>query len=172
MTKKLQDTVVEEVEVAEVETKAPSKASNKKSKEVEASIPVSDISNIISAVMDNMPSPAPAQEHSVPLENRISQETRVLEANRKKLANTFATEDKIAVIISPSYRPYLGKTASFSINGIAIYVPCDGQTHMVNASHAALIRETLSRYDKDIARQQRLSNVSNNIDSDPGVPKV
>lgn len=181
--KKIQDTVNEELvgeeldleeevveELGEVDVPKKSKAKSKAKVSDEPMITAS-VSDIVKATVEAVQGTQPISKESVPLENQISQQTRVVEANRKMLTSKFSKESKVPITISPSYRPYLGTVAMFSINGIAVYIPCDGRAHMVNTSHAALVYETLQKYDADTTRQQRLSNVSNNIDSEPGVPK-
>lgn len=85
---------------------------------------------------------------------------------RQALAQTYKVEGKVPVSISPSYRPHFGSTAMISVNGISVYVPCDGRAYSINATHAAELFETIDRIDLQLTRQQGASNMS--IESSPG----
>lgn len=91
-----------------------------------------------------------------------------LEAKRKSLVNVYRSENKIPVTISPFYAPYLGRVVRESVNGIIVDVPADGQTYLINKTHADHIIAKIKRIDAMIARQKRAGDVSNNFESAPG----
>ena len=91
-----------------------------------------------------------------------------VDRKRQELAHAYGKEKKVPVTISPSYRPHFGSNAMISVNGISVYVPCDGRAYSINATHAAELFETISRIDLQLTRQQGMSNVGMNIESSPG----
>lgn len=91
-----------------------------------------------------------------------------LEAKRKSLVQVYRNEKKVPVTISPFYAPYLGKVVRESVNGIIVDVPADGQTYMINKTHADHIIAKIKRIDAMIARQKRAGDVSNNFETAPG----
>lgn len=91
-----------------------------------------------------------------------------LEAKRKSLVSVYRSEEKLPVTISPFYAPYLGRVVRQSVNGIIVDVPADGQTYMINKTHANHIIAKIKRIDAMIARQKRAGDVSNNFEQAPG----
>ena len=91
-----------------------------------------------------------------------------LEAKRKSLVQVYRNEKKVPVTISPFYAPYLGRVVRESVNGIIVDVPADGQTYMINKTHADHIIAKIKRIDAMIARQKRAGDVSNNFETAPG----
>lgn len=91
-----------------------------------------------------------------------------LEAKRKGLVNVYRKEEKLPVTISPFYAPYLGRVVRESVNGIIVDVPADGQTYLINKTHADHIIAKIKRIDAMIARQKRAGDVSNNFENAPG----
>lgn len=90
------------------------------------------------------------------------------EAERKSLVTKYREQDKIAVTISPFYAPYLGKVVRQSVNGVFVDIPADGNTYMVNKTHAAHIIHKIKKIDAMIARQKRAGDVSKNFENAPG----
>lgn len=102
------------------------------------------------------------------VEAKAARKYNELEAKRKSLVNVYRNEDKIAITISPFYAPYLGRVVRASVNGIFVDIPADGQTYMVNKTHANHIVAKIKRIDAMIARQKRAGDVSNNFEYSPG----
>lgn len=90
------------------------------------------------------------------------------DAARHAVSQEYEREDKATVSISPSYRPYLGSTAMISANGIAVYIPVNGRPYRVNKTHAAILYETLARYDASIMKQKGMADIQGNIEDSPG----
>lgn len=91
-----------------------------------------------------------------------------LEAKRKSLVTVYRNEEKVPVTISPFYAPYLGRVVRVSVNGIIVDIPADGQTYMINKTHADHIISKIKRIDAMIARQKRAGDISNNFEHAPG----
>lgn len=91
-----------------------------------------------------------------------------LEAKRKRLVTQYRGQKKIPVTISPFYAPYLGRVVRVSVNGIIVDIPADGQTYMINKTHADHVVAKIKRIDAMIARQKKAGDISNNFEHAPG----
>lgn len=91
-----------------------------------------------------------------------------LESKRKSLVGVYREEEKFPVTISPFYAPYLGNVVRVSVNGIIVDIPADGQTYMINKTHADHVICKIKRIDAMIARQKRAGDVQNNFEHAPG----
>jgi len=91
-----------------------------------------------------------------------------LESKRKALVYKYRNEKKVPVTISPFYAPYLGRVVRVSVNGIIVDIPADGQSYMINQTHADHILAKIKRIDAMIARQKRAGDVANNFEHSPG----
>lgn len=90
------------------------------------------------------------------------------EAGRRKLGEKFRKEEKVAVSISPLYKPYFGKVMTVTINGISCAVPVDGKTYLVPKSFAEEVNIRKFRQDELMEKAKKLSDVQNNFESSPG----
>lgn len=90
------------------------------------------------------------------------------ESERKSLYNVYKAEGKVPVTISPFYAPYLGRVVRQDVNGFIVDIPANGQTYMVNETHAIEIITRIKRIDAMLARQKRAGDISNNFESAPG----
>ena len=91
-----------------------------------------------------------------------------LEAKRKSLVTVYREEKKVPVTLSPFYAPYLGRVVRVAVNGIIVDIPADGQTYMINKTHADHVISKIKRIDAMIARQKKAGDVSNNFEHAPG----
>jgi len=92
----------------------------------------------------------------------------VAEANKHELAKEYTAEEKVPVYLAPLYKPYFGNVMPVCINGISIFFPVDGTTHMVPRSYAAIIEERRQAVDAIINKQGRMANISSNVETSPG----
>lgn len=102
------------------------------------------------------------------VEAQAARKYNELEAKRKGLVNVYRNEKKVPVTLSPFYAPYLGRVVRVSVNGIVVDIPADGQTYMINKTHADHVISKIKRIDAMIARQKRAGDVSNNFEYAPG----
>jgi len=98
----------------------------------------------------------------------LSKQVNVLEETRKSVAVTYKNEKKVAVQGSPMYRPYFGNNMPIIINGVAIYVPLDGQQYEIPESFAAVFLDRISRVDEQIRVRKQMASVSENSESYAG----
>ena len=95
-------------------------------------------------------------------------EVRRLQIKQKDLAKEYAQQDKVEVTISPMYAPHFGKIMPVVINGIPIYVPCDGRSYKIPKTYAKTVRARIRAVDDQIQRNRKLSDVRNNEESYAG----
>ena len=98
----------------------------------------------------------------------LSKKVNALEETRKSVAVTYKNEKKVAVQGSPMYRPYFGNNMPVIINGVAIYVPLDGQQYEIPESFAAVFLDRISRVDEQIRVRKQMASVSENSESYAG----
>ena len=85
-----------------------------------------------------------------------------------RLVETYRGEKKVPVQGSPMYRPYFGNNMPIILNGIAIYVPLDGQQYEIPESFAAIFLDRISRIDEQINMRKQMAAISDNIESYAG----
>jgi len=93
---------------------------------------------------------------------------RSADAKRNRAAREYMNEDKVTVSISPLYKPYFGRVANISVNGISVYIPVDGRSYRINKTHAAATYEAISKIDAANERKSRMAEVTGNVESSPG----
>ncbi len=98
----------------------------------------------------------------------LSKQVNALEETRKSVAVAYKNEKKVAVQGSPMYRPYFGNNMPIIINGVAIYVPLDGQQYEIPESFAAVFLDRISRVDEQIRVRKQMASVSENSESYAG----
>lgn len=89
-------------------------------------------------------------------------------AHNSRLVDYYKGEKKIPVQGSPMYRPYFGNNMPIILNGIAVYVPLDGQQYEIPESFAAIFLDRISRIDEQINMRKRMSAISDNIEAYAG----
>jgi len=102
------------------------------------------------------------------IEREQSMEVRNLQLHQKGLAEKYRKEDKVEVTISPMYRPHFGNKMPVIINGIPIYVPCDGKAYKIPKTYAGVVKGRVRHVDDQIKRAARLSNVRENVEEYAG----
>ena len=90
------------------------------------------------------------------------------ELRRRELVHFYKSQDKVAVSISPLYKPYFGSSMTVSVNGIAIIIPCDGKTYMIPKTHAAEALGRIYKTDQIIEKKKRMRDVPGNFERNPG----
>lgn len=88
--------------------------------------------------------------------------------NLDNLANKYRSEEKVPMAVSPLYRPYFGNVMKVSINGISIYMPIDNTTHKIPKTFADEIHSRIKAIDSIMKKQDKMSNIANNLESTPG----
>lgn len=90
------------------------------------------------------------------------------QAHNRRLVDFYKGEKKVPVQGSPMYRPYFGNNMPIILNGIAVYVPLDGQQYEIPESFAAIFMDRISRIDEQINMRKRMSAISDNIEAYAG----
>jgi hypothetical protein len=100
--------------------------------------------------------------------NELNAKVNALEVQRKKVSEVYKKEKKVAVQGSPMYRPYFGNSMPIILNGVAVYVPLDGQQYEIPESFAAVFLDRISRIDEQINMRKQMAAVSENVETYAG----
>lgn len=95
-------------------------------------------------------------------------ELHSVELKRRELVKHYKNEEKVSVTVSPMYRPYFGNTMTVAVNGITVFIPCDGKPYNLPKTHATLVMSRIARVDDMLTRAEKLQNVKANVESSPG----
>lgn len=102
------------------------------------------------------------------IEKSVERKSRELDIAQKNLVDVYKKERKVSVRVAPSYAKYFGRVMRVSINGISVAVKCDGVSVQLPESFAAEVMRRMSEMDKYELRQDKMANISRNIESSPG----
>lgn len=103
-----------------------------------------------------------------PVQVNSDRKVQLLENRRRELALEYRKEKKIPVSISPMYRPYFGNVLRIAVNGISVFVPCNGKTYDVPSTFAAELNRKRARIDALLTRQQKVGDVNSNFERTVG----
>lgn len=93
----------------------------------------------------------------------LNSEVKKAEMYRKTtLQQTYLSQPKVAVTISPMYKPYFGEVMEVIINGIYISVPCDGRHHEIPETFADEVNRRIMAVDESNRRADQMADVANN----------
>lgn len=95
-----------------------------------------------------------------------------LQDRKMQLHKYYLAEPKVRVTISPFYRPHFGNTMLVGLNGLNIYVPCDGKGYEIPKSFADIVHERIMRVDDQVTRQNRMADIANNHERSIGELKL
>ena len=102
------------------------------------------------------------------LNSALETKVTALRNKNKRLVDYYRNEKKVPVQGSPMYRPYFGNNMPIIINGIAIFVPLDGQQYEIPESFAAIFFDRISRIDEQINMRKRMAAISDNVEAYAG----
>lgn len=102
------------------------------------------------------------------IEIEASQQMVKAESARRNLTQMYQNADKVPIKVSPMYAPYFGNVMRVELNGIAVYVPIDGSTHLVSAPFADEVESRIAMIDAIQRRQNKMADISHNAESSPG----
>lgn len=102
------------------------------------------------------------------LNSALETKVTALRAKNTSLVGYYKNEKKIPVQGSPMYRPYFGNNMPIILNGIAIFVPLDGQQYEIPESFAAIFLDRISRIDEQINMRKRMAAISDNVEAYAG----
>lgn len=71
-------------------------------------------------------------------------------------------QELVKITPSPMYRPFFGNNMPITINGVAIFIPMDGQTYEVPKIFADEFNRRVMMIDEQERTRKGMSNVSNN----------
>lgn len=102
------------------------------------------------------------------LNSALETKVTALRNKNKRLVDYYKNEEKVPVQGSPMYRPYFGNNMPIILNGIAIFVPLDGQQYEIPESFAAIFFDRISRIDEQINMRKRMAAISDNVEAYAG----
>lgn len=102
------------------------------------------------------------------LNSALETKVTALRAKNSRLVEHYKNEKKVPVQGSPMYRPYFGNNMPIILNGIAIFVPLDGQQYEIPESFAAIFFDRISRIDEQINMRKQMAAISDNIEAYAG----
>ena len=102
------------------------------------------------------------------VENILRTRLREAQSRQALLANHYKKEKTRVITIAPSYKRYVGRVMTRSINGVLVAVPADGKPYEVPESFAAEWDRTREYLDMIDARATS-SDEGANIAEDRGV---
>lgn len=110
----------------------------------------------------------PSRVDTGSMNSELAKKVEGLEQSRSLLATEYKNEKQVKVQGSPMYAPWFGKNMPIVLNGIAIYVPLDGQGYNIPESFAAIFNERISLIDEQERRRKAMANVQANLESYAG----
>ena len=102
------------------------------------------------------------------LNSALETKVTALRTKNRRLVEYYRNEKKIPVQGSPMYRPYFGNNMPIILNGIAIFVPLDGQQYEIPESFAAIFFDRISRIDEQINMRKKMAAISDNVEAYAG----
>lgn len=111
---------------------------------------------------------AALQAEMVAAKPRQKDNVNVAEVARRSLKSQYVTAEQIPVTVSPLYRPYFGEKLRVSINGFAVYIPCDGKPYPVSKPFAAEAMRRIAAINDFLLKKERRADIQHNLESSPG----
>ena len=93
---------------------------------------------------------------------------QITESLKAQFRTAMRDAERVPVTLAPSYRHPFGKVMCVRLNGLAIYIPCDGKTYMIPTPFAAIVHARRRAFDEMELRQEQMAQVSNNNEQFPG----
>ena len=95
-------------------------------------------------------------------------EQRLAESLKNQLRMKMRESELVPVTLAPTYRHPFGKVMCVRLNGMAIYIPCDGKTYKIPKPFAAIVHARRRAFDEQELRQEQMAAVTNNNEQFPG----
>lgn len=105
-------------------------------------------------------------DRQAPIESMEQQ--RIAESLKQQMRNKIRQEELVPVTLAPTYRHPFGKVMPVRLNGMSIFVPCDGKTYKIPKSFAAIVHARRRAFDEQELRQESMAQVTNNFEQYPG----
>lgn len=96
------------------------------------------------------------------------QAQRLAENLKNQFRMMMREAELVPVTLAPTYRHPFGKVMCVRLNGMAIYIPCDGKTYKIPAPFAAIVHARRRAFDEQELRQEQMAAVTNNHEQFPG----
>ena len=102
--------------------------------------------------------------------NEISaaQEMMKRETAQRTLAQFYTSQKKLPVRIAPAYAKYFGNVMRVVINGVAVAIPCNGQSFNIPVEFACECERRMREMDAYELKTRKLADVAKNYEPDIG----
>ena len=97
-----------------------------------------------------------------------AQEMLKRETAQRTLAQFYANQKKLPVRIAPSYAKYFGNIMRVVVNGVAVAIPCNGQTYNIPVEFACECERRMREMDAYELKTRKLADVAKNYEPDIG----
>lgn len=124
----------------------------------------------VAAVAAPTPMPAPVYAPQAPAtfaQNLRAQAQRNVLAERQ-LHDRLRNAPKVQVSIAPQYRPFFGEVMPVALNGVLVYVPCDGRPRSIPKPFARIVHQRLHTVNAFLLKKDQMANVTQNFEKFPG----
>ena len=101
-------------------------------------------------------------------EQKAAQEMLKRDKAQHTLAQIYSAQQKMPVRIAPSYAKYFGNIMRVVINGVAVAIPCNGQTFNIPLEFACEVERRMREMDAYELKTRKLADVAKNYEPDIG----
>lgn len=101
-------------------------------------------------------------------EQSAAQEMLKRETAQRTLAQFYASQRKLPVRIAPSYAKYFGNIMRVVVNGVAVAIPCNGQSYSIPVEFACECERRMREMDAYELKTRKLADVAKNYEPDIG----
>ena len=123
--------------------------------------PANEVS--IESILDGSDAPKITKAAVAPVSTGVNAElaTEMIKIENRTKSNyqELLKSDKFEVSISPMYKPYFGEVMAVGLNGLFIYVACDGKRYSVPKEYASIIATRIRGVDDMLARRNKMADV-------------
>lgn len=112
--------------------------------------------------------PARGNPRTAQLDHAINTQMATSSIAHRNLHQFYMKQERRPVKVSPMYAPYFGNTMHVMLNGITVFVRCDGQVQNLPRDFADEVESRMAHIDVQLARQHRASDIQHNAETSPG----
>lgn len=112
--------------------------------------------------------PARGNPRTAVLDQTINKQMATANTAHRTLHQIYMKQPRRQVKVSPMYAPYFGNVMHVMLNGITVYVKCNGCVQELPEDFADEVESRMASIDAQIAKQRRASNIQQNLEAAPG----
>ena len=127
-----------------------------------------DLLKLVVDEVDNETKQVEIKKEKRSTEADAAQEMLKRETAQRTLAQFYANQKKLPVRIAPSYAKYFGNIMRVVVNGVAVAIPCNGQTYNIPVEFACECERRMREMDAYELKTRKLADVAKNYEPDIG----